>query len=568
MAKVKVKRKGKREGAKAKAKRLHPKTKRARTARVKVLEVRKSKVKAKVKAGVLAKSVKSSKKVKKTIVIKEKEKTLETYELEADNVKINVSIEKSVGGLLYKITIPEFSLVTKALINEIRNELVSEVVVSGTEILEPTALESLKKRFREKAEQILDEKVPGISKTTKNLIIGRMMQEMLGLDKIEFLLNDPELEEVVITSVKEPIRVYHKKYGWIDANVKPRSEEEIINFSNIIARRVGRQISTLTPLLDAHLITGDRANAILYPISTKGNTITIRKFRRDPWTVTDLIENGTCSVDVFAALWLAIEYEMNILFSGGTASGKTTFLNVCMPFIPPNHRLVSIEDTRELNLPATLYWEPLVTRQPNPEGKGEVTMLDLLVNALRMRPDRIIVGEIRRQREAEVLFEAMHTGHSVYATVHADTTSETISRLTHPPISVPTNLLKAVNLNVVLFRDRRKGIRRVSQVAEFIVEEDRVTPNIIFRYKPTEDKIVEHAKSIQFIDDIGRYTGMSINDINKELADRKKILSWFVKNKIRTTEDISKVMKLYYSDKEELLRAVNKNEKLQSLFKS
>ena len=143
-------------------------------------------------------------------------------------------------------------------------------------------------------------------------------------------------------------------------------------------------------------------------------------------------------------IWLAIEYEMNILFSGGTASGKTTMLNVCMPFVQPNSRIISIEDTRELQLPDFLYWTPLVTRLPNPEGKGEINMLDLLINSLRMRPDRIILGEMRRAREAEVLFEAMHTGHSVYSTVHADTTSETISRLTNPPLNVPPNLLKAV----------------------------------------------------------------------------------------------------------------------------
>lgn len=175
----------------------------------------------------------------------------------------------------------------------------------------------------------------------------------------------------------------------------------------------------------------------------------------------DFINNKTCNIEIAALLWLAIGYEMNVLISGGTGSGKTSFLNACMPFIPPNQRVISIEDTRELMLPEFLYWTPLVTRTPNAEGKGEVSMLDLLVNSLRMRPDRIILGEMRKQQEAMVLFEAMHTGHSVYATVHADTSAETISRLVNPPLNVPPNLLKSVNLNVVMFRDRRKGIRRI-----------------------------------------------------------------------------------------------------------
>ena len=179
------------------------------------------------------------------------------------------------------------------------------------------------------------QKLPHIKPEIKDFLIGKLMQDMLGLGDIEFLVNDKHLEEIVIPSAKEPIRVYHKSYGWLQTNVKIRREDEVINYANIIARRVGRQINVLSPLLDAHLISGDRVNSILYPISTKGNTITIRKFARDPYTIMDLIENGTVSMDVAVLLWLATEYEMNIIVSGGTASGKTVILNACMPFIPP-----------------------------------------------------------------------------------------------------------------------------------------------------------------------------------------------------------------------------------------
>ncbi|MCX6804298.1 MAG: CpaF/VirB11 family protein, partial [Candidatus Diapherotrites archaeon] len=150
-----------------------------------------------------------------------------------------------------------------------------------------------------------------------------------------------------------------------------------------------------------------------------------------------------------------MEFELNIIFSGGTASGKTTILGVCLPFIQPNHRVLSIEDTRELRPPEFLHYVPMTTREPNAEGKGGIGMLDLLVNSLRMRPDRIIVGEIRRRKEAEVMFEAMHTGHSVYSTLHANTSDETIRRLTNPPINIPQSMLDAVHLNVVMFRNRK-----------------------------------------------------------------------------------------------------------------
>ena len=355
------------------------------------------------------------------------------------------SIQVKIMGLKnratnYELSIPKFSVPTLALLDSIKTGIVTKITLSSSEILDPKSIDKIKEKFMTAVSLMLKEEVPNIDESTKNVLIGRLMNEMVGLGDIEFLLLDEGLEEIVVNSSQEPVRVYHKRYGWLITNVVIDSEAKINNYSEIIARRVGRQITSLDPLLDAHLVTGDRANAVLYPISSKGNTITIRKFARDPWTVTDLIKNKTATSQLFALIWLAMQYEMNIIISGGTASGKTSFLNVCMPFIPLNHRILSIEDTRELLLPKFLYWAPLVTRLPNPEGKGEVSMLDLLINSLRMRPDRIILGEIRRQRDAEVLFEAMHTGHSVYATLHADSVAETISRLINPPINVPSNL--------------------------------------------------------------------------------------------------------------------------------
>ncbi len=485
---------------------------------------------------------------------------LESYNIEIDKAKVLVKIKKDLSGVTYNLSVPEIGVATASLLGEIRNELVSITTISMKEIMDPTALSTIKKRFMQEAISLLKAKLPRIKPEIQEFLIGKLMQDMLGLGEIEFLVNDTNLEEVVISSSKEPIRVYHKSYGWIPTNLRITKEESIVNYSNIVARRVDRQITVLTPLLDAHLVTGDRVNSILFPISTKGNTITIRKFARDPYTIIDLINNKTCNLEIAILLWLAIEYEMNVLISGGTASGKTVLLNACMPFIPPNHRIISVEDTRELMLPDFLYWTPLVTRTANPEGKGAVTMLDLLVNSLRMRPDRIILGEMRRKEEAMVLFEAMHTGHSVYATVHADSAAETISRLTNPPLSVPTNLLNAVNLNVVMFRDRRKGVRRVLQIAEFETGKNRAEANVLYRFVPEADTIVKHSESARFFEDIGRNTGMSQTELNSNLDEKKKILLWLIKNKIRDLNDFGKIMNLYYTNKEALLKAVNKND--------
>ena len=492
---------------------------------------------------------------------RESKNIIEKYPIEVDGAKVNVEIRKDDYGIQYDLYIPKIDVATSALLENIRNELISITTVSMQELIDPSLFYAIKERFLKQATRLIKEKLPSIEEETEKFLVGRLIEDMLGLGEIDFLINDPSLEEIVIPSSKEKIRVYSKKYGWLETNFKIGTEDKIINYSNIIARRVGRQITVLNPLLDAHLVTGDRVNAVLYPINTKGNTITIRKFARDPFTVIDLINNKTCDLSTIALLWLAIEYEMNVLISGGTGSGKTSFLNACMPFIPPNQRIISIEDTRELMLPDFLYWTPLVTRTPNPEGKGEVSMLDLLINSLRMRPDRIILGEMRRQQEAMVLFEAMHTGHSVYATVHADTASETVSRLVNPPLSVPPNLLRAVNLNVVMFRDRRKGIRRIFQIAEFEAEKDTAKANILYRWSPEEDKIIEHEKSSRFFEDLARNTGMSQKEINEYLDEKKKILSWLIKNNIRDLNNFGKVMNVYYKNKSILINAMNKNDK-------
>lgn len=507
------------------------------------------------------KAVKTSK-IPAKVVLQEpkalpKKGLLESYKIGLLNIE--VEIRREDAGIKYLLRIPEIDIATKTLLNELRNELVSLTSISMKELVDPEAFSAIKQRFTSDATSLIKKKLPNLDKPTENFLVDKLIQEMLGLGEIEFLINDPNLEEVVIVSSKEFIRVFSKKYGWLETNIRIPREEDIVNYSNIIARRVGRQINILTPLLDAHLVTGDRINAVLYPINSKGSTITIRKFARDPYTIVDLINNKTCDLEVASLIWLAMEYEMNIILSGGTASGKTVFLNACLPFIPPNQRILSIEDTRELMLPDFLYWTPLVTRTPNAEGKGEVSMLDLLINALRMRPDRIILGEMRKQEEAMVLFEAMHTGHSVYATLHADSAAETIARLINPPLNIPPNLLKSINLNVVMFRDRRRGIRRVSQIAEIDAEKENAKANILYRWIPEEDRIVKHAESSRFYEDLSRHTGMSEREINADLEKRKSLLAWLIKHGVRDLNSFGKVMELYYRNPEMLQEAIKKD---------
>ena len=211
------------------------------------------------------------------------------------------------------------------------------------------------------------------------------------------------------------------------------------------------------------------------------------------------------------------------------------------------------------------------TRLPNPEGKGGIEMLDLIINSLRMRPDRIIVGEIRRKAEAEVLFEAMHTGHSVYATLHADSISETVSRLVNPPIDVPKNMLESIDLCVVMFRDRRKGIRRVYQAGELLIEGEgsdaRVNTNILYRWKPSTDRIVPHAGSLKLFEDLSRHTGLTQKEINSNLLVKKSILDWFVKNNLRQIDQVGSIMSRYYLNRELVVGAIKNNVSKEKMLK-
>ena len=487
---------------------------------------------------------------------------LAAYSFSTEGIPVEVKVTRSGDDFVpkYFISIPGIAGGTKLILEtKLKGELVTEVRLDIGEILDPKKFREVKSKFLDAANRILMRNFPSLNSDKREVLAAYLLQNTLGLGEIEFLLADSQLEEVVVNNSREPVWVYHKKHGWLKTNLIIPSEVKIEDYAASIGRKVGRQITTLDPLLDAHLITGDRVNATLFPISTIGNTITIRMFRRKPWTITDFIANKTISSEVAAWIWLAVQYEMSMIIAGGTASGKTSLLGAIMPFIPPNQRIISIEDTRELNLPNFLHWIPLVTREPNPEGKGKIDMLDLLVNSLRMRPDRIIVAEIRTQRQAEVLFEAMHTGHSVYATLHADTVEQAYRRLINPPINVPEMLLEALDLIVAMYRDRRLGIRRVFQIAELLPPSRarEMSLRVLFRWNRKNDSIEPFQKSYKLIERLQLHTGMNQEELAKNVMERRRILEWMVKNKINTVNGVGKVIAEYYRDPSNVLRIVD-----------
>lgn len=477
-----------------------------------------------------------------------REEVMQEYQLKLHKINVDVKISISESDFVpnYFISITNISTTTKIILEKIREEFISRVETSDLDLSDVSQKDLVREKFKTEISILLDKYFPGIPEDKKDMLISYLIEQNLGLGHIEILLSDESLEEIVVNNAREPVWVYHKKYGWLKTNIVLLKENKIRHYATMIGRDVNKEITILHPLLDAHLMTGDRVNATLTPISTKGNTITIRKFSKDPWTITKYLRMGTINYYTAALVWQLIQNEMSIIVIGGTGSGKTSMLNVVSNFFPPNHRVISIEDTRELTLPSNIHWVPLETRLPNPEGKGGVTMLDLVVNSLRMRPDRIVVGEIRRKAEAEVLMEAMHTGHSVYGTFHANTAQESLVRLTNEPINIAKPTLSSLGAFLVTNRDRRTGKRRVLQLAEITHEGD---PHIIISYDAKTDTQVKREEQARIYETLEIYTGMTPQEIEADLNNKMAILKWLVKNNIDDIDQIGILMAKYYRGK-------------------
>ena len=491
-------------------------------------------------------------------------KAIDSYTITSDNIPLQIHIysQKGYPVPFYHLSLLNITDQTKRIIERIREDIITSLSFNVGNKKSKDGEKEIKEQFRVKLQEIIKSQFSSADENTTRLITNYIIVTSLGLAEIEFLLKDPDLEEIVVNGSKAPVWVYHRKHGWLKTNVKFDNENKVRHFSTLIGRNVYKGISLLKPLLDAHLLTGDRVNATLAPITTDGNTITIRKFSTTPWSITSFLKNKTIDYNSAALIWQAIQYELSILIVGGTGSGKTSFMNVVSNFFPPNQRIISIEDTRELRLPKTLHWVPMQSRLPNPEGKGGISMLDCMINTLRMRPDRIIVGEVRKSEELEVMFEAMHTGHSVYSTFHASSVKEAIARLTNPPIKLAKTLLSSIGLMVVQHRNRRTGKRRTFQIAEI---DDQGQSTLILQHDSMKDQMNQVGQPKKLVESLKLYTGMSEDMVYNEINEKVAVLRWLVTKEVTDIHTIGLIMSDYYTEKSHLMSLVKNNQNYKSL---
>src|SRR3989344_4056314 len=428
--------------------------------------------------------------------------------------------------LLYSVEEPELKDSEKEILRLVMLALEEMINISLVKIEKANQiLQYLEKNVQ----AILIELGTSVSRETYLKIMYYIFRNSVGLNKIEPLLNDYYIEDIECNGLQFPVYIVHRKYENLRTNVIFREIQELTDFVEKLAQKCGRYVSYAKPLLDGTLPDGSRVNATYTEdITTRGPTFTIRKFTKEPWTPIHLINFGTATAQTFAYLWLGIEHKFNFMVIGETASGKTTFLNSMLSFIPPDARVVSIEDTRELNLSHD-NWMPTVTRSgfgiPNLAGKeyGEITLFDLLKESFRQAPDYVIVGEIRGN-EAFVLFQGMASGHSSFGTFHAGSVETLVRRLETLPISLSPSLIESLDICCVMthVKESDRNLRRLKELVEIVSTSDelgKVNKNLPFEWDPVSDKILQKAGYVLF-QKINKRTGVSIGDLNKELELR------------------------------------------------
>ena len=462
----------------------------------------------------------------------------------------------------YDVTKQEYSPEEKVLLGEMRENLVDLAISTGEnfQVSEEKLLNDIKNFLSLRLSGTLQDN--GTSNEYLDRLSRKFLRDIIGYGAIDPLIQDDELEEIMIIGTSKPIFVYHRKYGMMKTNLQFRDEGELRDLIDSIARQINRRIDQESPILDGRLMDGSRINATIPPVSADGPSLTIRKFRRDPLTIIDLINSRTISVDLAGFLWLCIDglgvKSANAIISGGTSSGKTTTLNALSAFINPNERIITIEDTLELQIPHE-HVIRMETRPANVEGKGELTMNDLVKNSLRQRPDRIIVGEVRAD-EAISLFTALNTGHSGFGTLHSNDARETITRLTNEPMSVPEIMIQAIDFIIMqnrIYTPSGVSFRRISEVAEVVgMEEGTVQLNKIFQWNPERDTIDNIGITSNTLQQIANLSGKSIIELQNEIENRKLVLRHMINQNIRSVEGVNSVIELYYKNPQKVLNRI------------
>lgn len=481
---------------------------------------------------------------------------VESKELERPYSRVTLLSNKATNEMVYFVEEPILSDVIKNIIRTLKEKIIYSIEDSFN------TNEQRANFIRNVIEKYAQENSIPLSTVEKEKIFYYLYRDFVGYGPIQPMMIDPDIEDISCDGPRLPIFIYHRRLGSIRTNVEFENDDELDNYVIWIVQKSGKHISVANPMIDCSLPDSSRLQATLSKeVTKKGSTFTIRRFKESPFTPLDLIKFKTLDRRMLSFLWLAVENGMSAFVVGGTASGKTTTLNSILLFIPPGKKIISIEDTREINIPHE-NWIPAVTKpgigEVNPitnKRVGEVNMFDLLVAALRQRPNYIVVGEVRGP-EASTVFQAMATGHTAYTTFHADDIRGLVHRLESEPINLPRVMLTSLDLVILQGQVKVEGkqTRRIKEISEIVSESsgDELQTNRVFTWEQAFDEFryMGHSYVLDKIRNLKNWTQVRVET---ELRRREKVFQYMELLGISNYRDFASIIYQYGRNQKDLL---------------
>ncbi|HVP92260.1 MAG TPA: type II/IV secretion system ATPase subunit [Acidobacteriota bacterium] len=494
-------------------------------------------------------------------------KVMDKYPLYEPFAHVAIVQNPKVGEYKYVLDELQLDPLERSVYNRILEILLAEIESPKEEILDP------RKFFAEEAKKIVDKyriSLGWLPDVSWYKILYHAERDLVGFGRIDPLMRDPNIEDISCDGVNRSVYIWHRNYESIETNLQFENDEELDNIVVKLVHMAGKHVSSAFPIVDASL-PGKHRLAVCYrrEVTPFGTAFTIRKFREDPYSIVDLINLGTFSEEMAAYFWLCLENRASIMVLGGTASGKTTALNALACLIKPGSKIITIEETAELNLPHE-NWVSLIARQSYGLGGssvGEVTLFDLVKTSMRHRPDVLIVGEVRGQ-EAYVLFQALATGHGGSCTMHAENLDSAIKRLTQKPMDISPAYIPLMNVvlsiqRVHIMKDtEKKAYRRVMNVNEIADYEDyRCT----FRWHPAKDAYLPTLDKSIMLSSISERTGVDKKDLLDEMNRRKDVLHWMRERNIRSYKDVAAIIAEYHARPKQIYEKILAGEEVKAI---
>ncbi len=485
-------------------------------------------------------------------------KIIDKYPLYEPFAQVIIIQDPTTGEHKYILDELQLDPMERGIYHRILEILLAEIESPKEEITDP------RKFFAEEAKKIIDKyriTLGWLPDVSWYKILYHAERDLVGFGKIDPLMRDPNIEDISCDGVKKPAYIWHRNFESLETNLQFESDEELDNLVVKLVHMAGKHVSSAFPIVDASL-PGKHRLAVAYrrEITPFGTAFTIRKFRDDPYSIIDLINIGTFTEEMAAYLWICLENRASIMVLGGTAAGKTTALNALGCLIKPGSKIMTIEETAELNL-SHENWVSLIARQSYGLGGssvGEVALFDLVKTCMRHRPDLMIVGEVRGQ-EAYVLFQALATGHGGMCTMHAENVQSAVRRLTQKPMDISPAYIPLMNIVMSVQRvhlvknGEKKAYRRVLSVNEIIDAEKFVNP---FKWDPIKDQQAIDLEHSFLLGNFSERLGITREQLIAEMNRRTDVLRWMRKGNIRSYKEVASIIAEYYARPKEFYQKI------------